>query len=168
MLSPEGLLSGGRWYHHRAMRAWIDFDGLADLVLGGACAVESCPEVEAWPVTSDNLRGEVVVIMHRDNPGAVCLFGVVDSRPVLVGCYSSRLREVTAQRFARFFRFDSQRAPDASVRFVFDAVVKASRSDDVSAFDDLRFVFGAEGAELISELRRLQRLAAGSPDGVLH
>jgi len=144
----------------------FDFNSVASLVLEGACAVETVPDVPAWPKGDARPAGVVQVLMHRALPGAVCLLGHFKTSVFLVGCFSSRLREVLQADWPTDFVFSSDFIPERDVHFLCRAVSAACRSADETALDDFLYVCGAEGAELISELLRLQRLSLSDSEAL--
>lgn len=129
------------------------FESLVDLVLSERCSVETAEGVPGWP-TGATVSGAVIsILMHRDVPGAVALFGEVDGVTVLTGAFSGRLKDFVAAHHAARFRFDSCRSPEAAIRFLFSKVagISESRRED----ENFRFVCGVEGAELLASLKRV-------------
>lgn len=131
------------------------FEVLVDRVLSGRCAVETVEGVEPFPTDFPIGDDVVSVVMHRDYPGAVVLFGEVDGAAVLAGVFASRLWSFLAIHRADLFSFSTANTPEAAIRFLFSccadpAVFRAERAR-------LRFVCGVEGAELLSELQRVAR-----------
>lgn len=131
----------------------VDFFGVVEAVLDGRMSVEAVEGVEPWPPDGSEPEAAVMVLMHRDVPGAVALFGVLDGASFLVGAYVSRLRSFLAGHEAKLFRFDSHRGPDGSVRFLFGEVARLQ--ERVLLDPAFRMVCGSSGAELLRELKRV-------------
>lgn len=133
----------------------LSFDSVVQAVLDGRCSVETVEGVEPWPTGVQVGCDVVSILMHRDVPGAVALFGEIGGATVLTGAFSSKLRDFIAVRHARHFRFDSVRAPDAAVRFLFKCI--AEMLDSRRENENFRFVCGADGADLLASLRAISR-----------
>lgn len=136
-----------------AMRNSLTFDAVVDRVLAGLCEVETAEGVSPWPTGVRVGDAVISVLMHRDVPGAICLFGEIDGATVLTGAFSDRLKDYIAQHRASMFRFDSCRSPEASIRFLFKCVAEIGQTHKED--DNFRFVLGIEGAELLFELKRV-------------
>jgi len=103
--------------------------------------------------------------MHRDCPGVVILSGLFEGRSTLVAVYSVRLSLFLARVHAEKFNFSASRGVGEMIDFAVSDLSRLARdpeADDSAA----RFVEGAEGAELLSELKRVA-LAEFVPEGAI-
>lgn len=145
----------------------LDFSSVIDAVLEGRLAVESSPPEKPWRSAGATAEGVVSVILHRDAAGVVVLYGELGSRVFLVGAYSARLLMFCAANHAALFNFESGRLPEQAVNFVFSLCIAASNGGDVDE-SGFRFVEGPEGAELLSELKRVALEEAAPSGAALH
>lgn len=84
--------------------AKLDFVEVAERILRGEASLETVPGVEPWPVRSDG-SDSFLMLMHRELPGAVALFGVVGDEVVLCGAYSVRLYAACKEQRSEWFVF---------------------------------------------------------------
>lgn len=145
----------------------LDFSSVIDAVLDGRLRVESSPSEKPWPSARANTEGVVSVVLHRDAAGVVVLFGHLGNRTFLTGAYSSRLLMFCAANHSSLFNFESGRLPEQSVDFVFSLCIAASRGGKVDE-SGFRFVEGAEGAELLFELKRVALEDAAPTGAAVH
>lgn len=142
----------------------VDFFWLVEAVLAGRCRVLSGDAVPPWPSKGgEALSDEVAIMMHRDCPGVVILSGLFEGRSTLVAVYSERLALFLARVHAEKFNFSALRGVGEMIDFAVSDLSRLARdpaADDSAA----RFVEGAEGAQLLSELKRVA-LQDVAPDG---
>lgn len=148
------------------MKATVDFLSVVDAVVERRFAVDSGPGVEPWPaLAGTDSPGVVTIWCHRDFPGAVAVAGECRGQSFLTGCYSYRLLAYLSAHRAELFNFEFVPPPHEAVSRLFAVLIAAvnGRESDQSAF---RVVEGAEGAELLSELKRVA--AEDAPKGALN
>lgn len=150
---PRAVDMGGSMPSNASMRKPVHFAEVVEAVLSGACTVE---DGESASVFYDG-GSTVSVILHRDFPGVVALYGDMDGEDFLTGAFSSRLRSFLAQHHAARFRFDSCPSGREAISRLFRILVTRSAWERESPH--FRFVCGGDGVQLLSELKRVSASA---------
>lgn len=127
------------------------FEAVAERVLRGEAAIETVEGIDPWPPVG-GCEDRFLVLMHRDFPGCVALFGSKGDEIVLTGAYSAALLAACKSWRPKDFRFGGRGQPQglAALSALLDAVA-------VSALEGVEAPFhllcGVEGALLLSDLR---------------